>query len=162
MPHKNFLTLWWKVNYVNFSLAWKIHKDTRGWLVRWVPRQSLYFILHWLAFVLEGPSNTKCYYFQLFLLFARSLFHPPIDLSTTWSSIKRNQNLTNQQKNYSTTTPVKICYQDRCIYFHQTMGSNLDGPKARKMGQGFQKTWSIKKKHKSLFKGKARNLYNFN
>jgi hypothetical protein len=25
------------------------------------------------------------------------------------------------------------------------MGSNLDGPKARKMGQGFQKAWSIKK-----------------
>jgi hypothetical protein len=41
-----------------------------GWLVGWVPRQGLCFMLHGPILDLEGPSNTKCYYSQLPFLVA--------------------------------------------------------------------------------------------
>jgi hypothetical protein len=56
-----------------------MHYDDYGWLVGWVFRQGLYFMLLWLLLALlsfhfmlhflflalEGPFNNKCYYFQL-------------------------------------------------------------------------------------------------
>jgi hypothetical protein len=47
------------------SFAWVMHYDARGWLIGWVPRRGLCFMLHWPMHDLEGPSNIKCYYFQL-------------------------------------------------------------------------------------------------
>jgi hypothetical protein len=47
-----------------------MHYDVHGWLVGWVPRRGLCFSLHWPILNLEGPSHTKCYYFQLHFLIA--------------------------------------------------------------------------------------------